>query len=140
MKDILRNIIGYVLVGLFFNIVILYFYDGNFVEWMIIVEGTTLFTIIAVIHERLMMLMYLRYRAPVYFRIPFAVGLGLGLFTWVVWMTKPWLLVEIYGMPIFLFTILPMFVIGAVIFEMYLKKQKRDYNERLRRFKASRNS
>jgi len=140
MLNSFRNLIPYSLIGLIFTTLIVFIYDGNIQNLSIIAQGTILFAIITMLMERIMRMVYVRYTLPRILRIQLTVVTGLLLYTLGVWLTKPWLLVKVWNLPVFMITIFPMFLGGTIIFELYIGKLTKEANGKLNQFKRNRNN
>lgn len=135
MKTYIKRITIYVLIGLLFTTIALLIADGNFEHYDIILDGVLLFLVVTIILERFMMVLYIRVKIPSILRIQLTTLVSLALYTFGVWITRPWLLSKVYNLPIFLATIFPMLLSFAIIAEYLFKKKMKSYNDQLERFK-----
>lgn len=122
--------------GLLFLTLILYIYDGNFNNYYIVIQGTLLFMLCSFIMEKVMSLFYLKYKLITILRIQLTTISGLCIYSFVVFLTRPWLLKKMFNAPVFVITIFPMFLIFSILFEIYFQKNSKDYNDQLRKFKG----
>ncbi len=138
LRTTLRTTFYYFLIGLLFTAIVVYFYDRSFESLDIVIQGAILFALITLVLERVMRAVYTKIKLPAVLRVQVGIVLGVGLYTLGVWLTRPWLLVKIFNLPVFALTILPMFVIFALAFEWYFQKRSQAMNQGLDRYKKGR--
>lgn len=135
MKIVIRNLLIFFVIGLVFTCGIVLFYDGNLYHFEIVLEGALLFSVITLLLEKIMMVIYVRLKLPSLVRVVITIVSGILLYTAGVWLTKPWLLYKVFNIPVFMLAILPMFLIFAIAFEIYFIKRMQKINENLNRLK-----
>ncbi|MCH4886461.1 hypothetical protein EZV73_02725 [Acidaminobacter sp. JC074] len=138
MKSIIRNILLYMLISLIFTTLILYIYDGNFDNFYVVIQGTLLFTGVAIVLEQIMMVLYTKVKIPSILRVQLIFVIALALYSLVVYMATPWLLRKIYNLPVFMVTFFPMFLGFSIWFEINFQKTTKAYNKKLNDFKKNR--